>query len=54
MGVEQSWGWGLRGAQPTRPFSTSRVVMTMTQVFSCHTICQKSLTVASRQPWLAM
>lgn len=38
----------------TRPFSTSRVVITIMRVFSCHTICQKSLTVASRQPWLAM
>lgn len=46
-------GGGLR-LGPTRPFSTSRVVMTMTRVFSCHVICQKSLTVASRQPWLAM
>lgn len=53
------WGgiWGSRGSVglgPTRPFSTSLVVMTMTRVFSCQTICQKSLTVASRQPWLAM
>lgn len=34
----------------TRPFSTSRVVMTITLVFSCHTICQKSLTVVARHP----
>lgn len=38
----------------TRPFSTSRVVITIMRVFSCHTICHKSLTVVSRQPWLAM
>lgn len=38
----------------TRPFSTSLVVMTITLVFSCHTICQKSLTVVARHPWVAM
>lgn len=34
----------------TRPFSTSLVVMTITLVFSCHTICQKSLVVVARHP----
>lgn len=53
-GKEGCEGQGHTGLGLTRPFSTSLVVMTMTRVFSCHTICQKSLTVASRQPWLAM
>lgn len=34
----------------TRPFSTSLVVITITLVLSCHTICQKSLTVVARHP----
>lgn len=42
------------GSILTRPFSTSLVVMTMTLVFSCHTICQKSFTVVAKHPWVAM
>lgn len=38
----------------TRPFSTSLVVITITRVFSCQTICQKSLIVVARHPWVAM
>lgn len=60
MMVDNEYWGGVCGSEdsielnPTRPFSTSRVVMTMTREFSCHVICQKSLTVASRQPWLAI
>ena len=38
----------------TLPLSISLVVMTMTLVFSCQIIFQKSSTVAGRQPWVAM
>jgi hypothetical protein len=38
----------------TLPLSISLVVMTMTRLFSCQTMCQKSLTVLGRQPCVAM
>ena len=38
----------------TLPLSISFVVMTMTRLFSCQTMCQKSLTVLGRQPCVAM
>ncbi len=38
----------------TLPFSTSLVVITMTLVFCCQIILQKSLTMLGRHPWVAM
>lgn len=38
----------------TLPRSTSLVVITITLVFSCHTIHQKSASVEGRQPCVAM
>lgn len=39
---------------PTFPLSTSFVVITITRVFSCHTMCQKSPMVLGRQPCVAI
>lgn len=41
-------------SEPTLPFSTRFVIMTMTPVFCSHTILQKSSNVDLRGPWAAI